>query len=49
MFCEDLELSPNIEGIDICASIYEDLSILIDQYKKRSTENFEMYYKFHKK
>lgn len=49
MFCEDLELSMNIEGIDICTSIYEDFSILINQYKKRSTENFEMYYKFHKK
>lgn len=49
MFCEDLELSTNIEGIDICASIDEDISILINQYEKRSTENFEMYYKFHKK
>ena len=49
MFCEDLELSANIEGIDICASLDEDISILIDQYKKRSTKNFEMYYKFHKK
>lgn len=49
MFCEDLELSTNIEGIDICASIDEDISILINQYKKRSNKNFEMYYKFHKK
>ena len=49
MFCEDLEFSANIEGIDICASLDEDISILIDQYKKRSTKNFKMYYKFHKK
>lgn len=49
MFCEDLELSTNIEGIDICASIDEDISILINEYKKRSSENFKMYYKFHKK
>ena len=49
MFCEDLKLSTDIEGINICASIDEDISILINQYEKRSTENFKMYYKFHKK
>lgn len=49
MFCKDLELSTNIEGIDICASIDKDISILINQYEKKSTENFKMYYKFHKK
>ena len=43
-FCEDAQIEKNINGIDVLDSVREDFVLLIEQYKKRTTENFDNYY-----
>jgi len=45
MLCAHTNDDSNIEGINVISSIEKDFKLLIDQYNKRSTENFESYYK----
>ncbi len=45
MLCVHTNDDSNIEGINVISAIEKDFKLLIDQYNKRSTENFESYYK----
>jgi hypothetical protein len=45
MLCEEVGKDTMIEGIDITNSTHDDFKTLLDQYNKKSTENFEKYYK----
>ena len=43
-FCVDAQIEKNINGIDVLDSVMEDFVLLIEQYNKRTTENFDNYY-----
>ena len=42
MLCEDYNEETTISGIDVLNKIQSDSQLLVSQYDKRSTENFEM-------
>lgn len=42
MFCEDYAEESDVFGINVLDKFEEDYILLCEQYKKRSTENFEM-------
>ena len=42
MLCEDYNEETTISGIDVLDKIQSDSQLLVSQYDKRSTENFEM-------
>lgn len=42
--CKEYNISDKIDDIDLISLVYDDFTLLIDQYNKRSTENFEKYY-----
>ena len=46
--CDDFENDTNIMGIDILSKTEEAGLLLVDQYNKRTTENFENHYKRYK-
>jgi hypothetical protein len=45
MLCEDEKADTKINGIDIVAKTNLDTEEMAEQYKKRTTENFEAYYR----
>lgn len=45
ILCDNLGDSKDINDIDIIEKLENDYNLLYSQYLKRSTENFEMYYK----
>lgn len=45
ILCDDLGISTDINGIDIIEKLDNDYKLLYSQHLKRSTENFERYYK----
>ena len=48
MLCEHTKEDANINGIDILQSMNKDIEKLIEQHKKRSTDNFNSYYNYKK-
>ena len=48
MLCEHTNEDANINGIDIIQSMNKDIEKLIEQHKKRSTDNFNSYYNYKK-
>lgn len=45
LLCDDCKVTTDINGVNVIKSINRDYKQLVDQYNKRSTENFEQYYK----
>lgn len=44
LLCQELGIASSIDGNDVISMIDRDFNILYEQYKRRSTENFEEYY-----
>lgn len=45
MLCEDIDIDEKIEGFDVLQKAEEDLKILCEQNKKKTTAEFNEYYK----
>lgn len=43
--CREAGHETTIDGIDVLASAHDDFATMLEQYNRRSTENFERYYK----
>ena len=45
MLCEDAGEAEEIDGYDILSKVSFDMDTLVEQIQKRTTENFEAYYR----
>ena len=43
--CEECKINTFIDGFDIISSIKENFNALFEQYSKKTTDNFNAYYK----
>ena len=48
MLCEHIKCNKLINGVNVLDSLTSDFAKLVEQYGKRSTENFESYYNYKK-
>lgn len=48
MICKEAGVDGIINGIDVLLLLDESATLLVEQYSKRKTENFDAYYNYKK-